>query len=142
MGKMSKPPTRGRHKPTAKDHSELSVASTTVTHQSASFHGPIPHPALLKGYEEILPGAADRILRMAEEDLKHTHEIDTAIQRADEKEVRRGQIMAFLLVIVAFASAIGIYLLGSELVALTIAGTTIGGIITSFILSRRAEERK
>jgi uncharacterized membrane protein len=33
---------------------------------SQKFSGPLPPPELLEGYERILPGAADRILKMAE----------------------------------------------------------------------------
>ena len=33
---------------------------------SQKFSGPLPPPELLEGYERILTGAADRILRMAE----------------------------------------------------------------------------
>lgn len=29
--------------------------------------GPIPHPNIIAGYENVLPGSAERILRMAEE---------------------------------------------------------------------------
>ena len=32
----------------------------------SEFSGPIPPPSIIKGYEEILPGSADRILAMAE----------------------------------------------------------------------------
>lgn len=38
---------------------------------SEHFSGPIPHPQHIAGYEEILPGAADRIIGMAEDRQKH-----------------------------------------------------------------------
>jgi uncharacterized membrane protein len=30
------------------------------------WQGPLPHPAALEQYEDILPGTADRIIRLAE----------------------------------------------------------------------------
>lgn len=36
-----------------------------------AFSGPIPPPNLLERYEAITPGAADRILTMAENQSKH-----------------------------------------------------------------------
>ena len=39
------------------------------------YSGPIPHPKIISGYEEILPGAADRILSMAEKESQHRHDI-------------------------------------------------------------------
>lgn len=43
------------------------------------FSGPIPHPRILKGYEEILPGSADRILTMAENQSKHRQAIEAEV---------------------------------------------------------------
>ena len=39
--------------------------------RGSSFSGPIPPPNIIKGYEEILPGSADRIIAMAENQSKH-----------------------------------------------------------------------
>ena len=50
-------------------NSPRGVATATkieITAQQTSFSGPIPHPETLKGYNEIVPGAAERILAMAE----------------------------------------------------------------------------
>jgi len=33
--------------------------------------GPLPHPEILSGYEKVLPGSADRILKMAEKQQDH-----------------------------------------------------------------------
>jgi len=45
---------------------------TKVAHLTQQqFSGPVPHPQILQGYDQIIPGAAERILRMAEEDAEH-----------------------------------------------------------------------
>jgi len=47
---------------------------TRVIHEVvASFHGPLPPPSILRGYDEISPGAADRIISMAEREQAHRH---------------------------------------------------------------------
>ncbi len=40
------------------------------------FSGPLPHPMMLDQYEQICPGAADRILTMSESSLKHFQEME------------------------------------------------------------------
>jgi len=35
------------------------------------FAGPLPHPSVLAGYDDVVPGSAERILRMAEKQLEH-----------------------------------------------------------------------
>jgi uncharacterized membrane protein len=38
--------------------------------RSELWHGPIPPPQTLEKYENILPGAADRILQLAEDEAQ------------------------------------------------------------------------
>lgn len=46
----------------------------TVQHEQHLFSGPLPAPDVPRGYDELLPGAAERIIRMAEKEQTHTHE--------------------------------------------------------------------
>lgn len=42
------------------------VKEVVIKAMKEEFSGPIPHPDTIQKYEEILPGAADRIISMAE----------------------------------------------------------------------------
>ncbi len=69
----------------------------------SSFSGPVPPPAVLREYNEILPGAefADRIVRMAEKEQDHRH-------RQEDRVVSifsRGQVFALILGLAAIAFA-------------------------------------
>ncbi|KJU83390.1 hypothetical protein MBAV_004416, partial [Candidatus Magnetobacterium bavaricum] len=56
---------------------EDASASLTIAQSRISKHsGPLPAPQTLAGYESILPGSAERIVAMAENNLKHKHECD------------------------------------------------------------------
>ena len=39
--------------------------------QSLSFSGPLPPPAMFSAYEDVLPGGADRIMKMAEKEQNY-----------------------------------------------------------------------
>jgi uncharacterized membrane protein len=39
-----------------------------------AWHGPLPPPESLKQYDVIVPGAAERILLMAEKEMEHRHQ--------------------------------------------------------------------
>jgi uncharacterized membrane protein len=47
---------------------ELQFAQVTV--------GPLPSPVLLEQYDQVLPGLAETIVRMAEREQAHRHEMD------------------------------------------------------------------
>lgn len=44
-----------------------------IAAKSETFEGPLPHPDILARYENILPGIADRIVRMAEAEQNARH---------------------------------------------------------------------
>lgn len=54
----------------------------TVT-ASREFSGPIPPPELLHKYDEVVPGAANRILEMAEREAAHRQQVELAVAQAN-----------------------------------------------------------
>ncbi|MBW1721272.1 MAG: DUF2335 domain-containing protein [Deltaproteobacteria bacterium] len=101
------------------------------------FAGPIPPPDLLKGYDDIIPGAAERILRMAEEEAAYAHRMNQLTLELSAKEVKRGQVSGFGVAIAAFIVATVALFLGLEKAAMTIGGTTIVGLVTVFVTGRK-----
>lgn len=53
----------------------------TVTAQT--FQGPIPPPDALERYDAIIPGAAERILKMAESETAHRHQQEDHAMQAN-----------------------------------------------------------
>lgn len=64
-----------------------------------SFAGPIPPPQVLQGYETILPGSADRIIKMAENQQQHRINIEDKAVSGQVGNTRRGQVFAFIVFI-------------------------------------------
>jgi hypothetical protein len=55
-----------------------------VARVSTTFNGPIPLPAHLREYEQVLPGSADRILLMAEDEAHHRRRSEGRLIRLSE----------------------------------------------------------
>lgn len=71
----------------------------------AALHiGPLPPAEELAKYEKVLPGAADRIVAMAEREQQHRLERRDIQVRAESRDSGRGVIFAFLL---GFAAIVG-----------------------------------
>ena len=98
--------------------------------------GPLPQPETLSGYEAIVPGAADRILRMAESHLAHRHDQESAHLRADTKLEGRGQWMAFLVAVVALVGGMGLLAFDKSVASLATTITVVAGIIALLVSSR------
>ena len=72
------------HSPTSSDpNSEQPQGEPrVVSHKTAlqvRFQGPLPPPAILEHYDRIVPGAAARILVMAENQSKHRQVLERRV---------------------------------------------------------------
>jgi uncharacterized membrane protein len=68
---------------------------------SVSYHGPLPTSREFSGYEQVLPGAANRILAITEKEAEHRRTNQEKIVNASIKYSGRGQIFALVIAILA-----------------------------------------
>ena len=105
-----------------------------VTHHQ--FSGPLPPPEVIDQYNQIIPGAAERILAMAEQDAIHQREIENAAMTLTAEEMKRGQLYGFIIGVFAFTTCIVALLLGSEKTAIVLGSTTVVGLVSVFVTGR------
>ena len=109
--------------------------------QVSTFSGPIPPPEVLAGYEQITPGMADRIVRMAEKQSDHRikQENRMVYRSFNQKllgQIRGGILAAGILVLVYFLAKDGnIWLAG------VLGTTTLLGLGHIFVLGVRANKK-
>lgn len=132
--KNNPPPSKKKDQPREKRQNQIIAAE--------QFAGPIPHPETLRQYNEILPGAADRILAMAENESEHQKSMDKNAMDLKSRENKRGQYLAMATVIVAFSAATACAYMGSQAAAAIIGGTTVVGLVTVFITGRTGNTNK
>lgn len=84
--------------------------------------GPIPHPKLFGQYEAVLPGAADRILTMAEKQSDHRQSLEKQHVKSTLRDARIGLYLGFIIVLVSLTIA-GFLLLNDK----TTSGLILGG---------------
>ena len=138
-----------------------------VSVESASWSGPLPSPADFQKYEETEPGAANRILVMAESEQRHNHDTLTREQQHNHDIVRNEQqhnhdmtrrtitgnnwrsylgIVSALIIAMAgigcgtFLSAIGREGIGAAFVVAPLVG--LAGVFVYGTQSRRAERSR
>lgn len=128
------------------DATEKRMVKAVAKVMQSEFSGPIPPPNMIKGYEAILPGAADRIITMAEKQSSHRQEMERKIISTESRDSLLGIFFAFMLGIGCIAASIVIVVLVPENAgaisssALGIAG--MGTIIGTFIKSTRSNSNK
>ncbi len=91
------------------------------------FSGPLPRPDIMKGYDDIVPGAAERILKMAEEESQHRHKLETTLLSQDHEQTIKSQRNALFIAIMGLAVIpLTIYIASNLIVE--ILGSVVGGI--------------
>ena len=82
------------------------VKEALMVMRSEMYSGPIPPPEALARYEEIQPGAADRILKMAEKQQEHRMALETKAIGGQVDQSKRGQIFGFIAIFLCIGAAV------------------------------------
>lgn len=112
------------------------------THIEASYSGPLPPPSILQQYNDIVPGAAERILRMAEQQSEHRQLLEKTVVIGDSKRADRGLICGLIVALAALGGGVFLIFTGHEWSGASIAGLDIIGLVSVFVygtVSRRSE---
>lgn len=141
---MSDQPSKiSKNPPEQNPKSTLIGVSRTET--AASYSGPIPPPSMLASYNEILPGAADRILKMAEDQSKHRQDIEKKVIDNDILTSRLGVVFGFLIAISFLIAAVIGALSGHPVFGGLLGTGGLTGLVSVFIYgtkSKRDEREK
>lgn len=122
--------------------------SEEVTEIRSLFTGPIPPPDLLRAYENILPGLADRVVSMAEKEGDHRRrqetkgldaeiEVNFLLATSYTADVKRGQKFALCIGICAITVGGLVAVLGQPVVGGLLGTGGLIGLVKAFIDGRK-----
>ncbi len=109
--------------------------------QAQQFSGPLPHPEHLRQYEEILPGAAERILNGFERQSTHRQDLELRVVQANIQAQTRGAWLGFVVALTFLAGSAWLIANGYTLGGSILGGADIGGLVSVFVIGKR-EQRK
>lgn len=115
------------------DQESPTSSEALFVHQQHITIGPLPPPETLRSYDEIVPGAADRIMKMAEQQAAHRQELERQTVTATFQIYTRGQWFGLLIGVFGLAAAVIIAIYGSAWAGTIIGGTTLVGLVSAFL---------
>ncbi len=111
---------------------------------TAIYAGPIPPPEALARYEQLTPGLADRIIKMAENEGNHRRTLEANGQKAQIEHLKRrdweaklGQLFGFLISITAITVGAYVVMQGHDTFGTVISLSGLAIIVTAFIHGRK-----
>lgn len=115
--------------PQKAEHTQVSV--------SQQWSGPLPPPASLEHFNQIIPNGAERIMVLVEREQEHRLEQEKDLLKATIKDTRRAHWMGFGISALALAAAIGAAFLGAHpTVSIALVGLPIAAIIRSIMQTK------
>jgi len=106
------------------DKDDKDKAAILMATYEEKFSGPLPHPNHLAAYEQTLPGAADRILTMAEKQQNHRMNLENQVIPSEVQINKRGQWFAFIM---------GLVLIAASTATIFHGNATAGTILTALV---------
>jgi uncharacterized membrane protein len=106
------------------------------------FKGPLPHPQILKQYDEVVPGSAMMIIGTFEKQSNHRMNLESTVVTGNDKMQKLGLIVAALINICAITAAVIMTLSGDATPgAFTFLGTLIADV-TVFFGSKSKQQKE
>jgi uncharacterized membrane protein len=130
----------------SKNHPNQQNNRTMLVQQTSvqSFSGPLPPPEVLKRFDDIVPGAAERIIKMAEAQSEHRKDLEKKVIESDISRSKWGQILGFIISIVGLISATIVSIYGNQIAGGLIGIGTLASLVGVFMYGSkvRAKERE
>jgi uncharacterized membrane protein len=114
----------------------------TVTHQSVAFSGPLPHPALLARYNEVIPNGAERIMAMAERQSIHRESLEAQVVAGNVASQARGSHYAFIICIVTIVGGFVLTGMGISVIGVSAIIGSLATLAGVFIISKREQTKE
>lgn len=140
----SEPPDEGeldRQDGDAIDKASRKIISV-VERRLEHFQGPVPHPSILEGYENLVPGSADRIISQAERQTDHRIHLEQTVINADVSRSKLGIWLGFILSSLAILGGTVLVALGHDWAGTTIATAAVASLAGVFVYGTRARSKE
>jgi len=102
-----------------------------------TYSGPVPPPQLVREWEAIVPGSADRLLTMAENQSNHRIDIEGKVIESNVQNERRSQNFSFILALIAIVGGIWLLSTGHDITGLSTLVGTLVSLVTVFVVGKK-----
>ena len=143
MGKKNKPRRPRRQRNVVAIPQQRT--NVQIRHETQSFSleaGPLPPPDRLEKYELIVPGAAERIIRMAENQAAHRMSLESRAMNSDVVNSRIGLVFAFVIGLFGMGGGFWLIIQGKFIEGTAFSGVTVSGLVTAFIYGSRSRRKE
>lgn len=124
--------------PQSRNNAQLTKLAASKTE---TFSGPLPHPELLCRYNDAVPGGAERILAMAENQSGHRQQLENKVAKAQIMISHIGQVFALLIAFGCLFGAVLCAYFKQPWPASVLGGASLVGSISAFMTGKKQKDK-
>ncbi|MFC3107427.1 DUF2335 domain-containing protein [Undibacterium arcticum] len=127
----NKPPATRNNQPKPVPQQQQTIQS------SQQWSGPLPPPAALDQFNQIIPNGAERIMRMVEQEQAHRIEYESSALKATIRDTLRGHWIGAAISLAAIGGCIySVYIHAHPAVSVALVSVPIASIIHAILKSK------
>jgi uncharacterized membrane protein len=107
-----------------------------------SFSGPLPPPELLARYNDVVPNGAERIIKMAENQQTHRHDLERTVVHGNVQSEKRGQWMGLTISVVVLAAGVYLAAIGRQAAGGAIAIADLATLAGVFVYGKHVQRQE
>ena len=113
------------------------------TRETAIFQIESPYPlsSEIEGYERVLPGAAERIFKLVEDESKHRRELEKMALQKESRDSLLGLIFAFIIALATAGIGGALIYLGYPTAGSIFGISGVASIVSAFLRTRTQPEK-
>ena len=119
---------------------ELERIEQILIKKEERFSGPLPHPEHFKKYNQIVPGSANRLLKMAEDDLAHIHSIQKSQVLMENIATIGGLITGWSIAVISLVGSGYLIMNGHDVAGSILGGTSLASLVGVFVYGRKSQK--
>jgi uncharacterized membrane protein len=105
------------------------------------YSGPLPPPEALERYNQILPGAAERIIAMAESQHSHRQELEKHVITSNIAAQKLGTILGFTVAMTVVLGGMWLVHDGKSIEGLASILTALASLVGVFLYSKHEQQK-
>ncbi len=121
------------------DPGDVPSLEATVHSVEYNYSGPLPPPEILKRFDEILPGSAQKIFNQFEMQAAHRRQMEAAVIASGTFSQRVGSISGFVLGIMGVGGGVWLTHEGRNLGGFSTVLVTLASLVSIYVSQRRKQ---
>ncbi|WP_438467792.1 DUF2335 domain-containing protein [Streptococcus pluranimalium] len=110
--------------------------------QSINYSGPIPHPELLKQFNDVIDDGANRIMTMAENQATHRQKLELKMVNANNRDSLLGVIFGGLIGLSSVGGGIFLIYNNKNIQGLTVMISSLVALVAVYFRGQKKDEQE